>query len=347
MYGIYKITNKLNGKSYIGQSVHCGKRLDEHARGKEQFIDLTIQLEGIENFSLDLLKECNKSEMSYWEDYYIKMYNTHFPNGYNMKWNTSQEIRDTMKVTPVVTQKPARQEVSAQDNRTIDQLMRDERKSFEIDFKKKCEESIRHNGDDRMCYDCKYHLPKMFEEFKKMCKLYFDYDLLCDHTIVEAIEYLEFSETALKLACKQLTASGWMGDKKYFYKAGKEMAMIALKVINSGDENLYAEILPRYGYSDLDLYEKSYQYFPCELTPKGRVRQRHEWNLKNLQKYYHIYTDYNILYGGTVVASKEGIKVCLYLFPPESEKEILRGEELRSAINNAFETYWYKHQGIV
>ena len=23
MEGIYKITNKLNGKSYIGQSVHC------------------------------------------------------------------------------------------------------------------------------------------------------------------------------------------------------------------------------------------------------------------------------------------------------------------------------------
>lgn len=34
MIGIYKITNKLNGKSYIGQSVHCGKRFDEHSKIK-------------------------------------------------------------------------------------------------------------------------------------------------------------------------------------------------------------------------------------------------------------------------------------------------------------------------
>lgn len=35
MVGIYKITNKLNGKSYIGQSIHCGKRLDEHYSGRK------------------------------------------------------------------------------------------------------------------------------------------------------------------------------------------------------------------------------------------------------------------------------------------------------------------------
>ena len=35
MIGIYKITNKLNGKSYIGQSIHCGKRFDEHNKGKQ------------------------------------------------------------------------------------------------------------------------------------------------------------------------------------------------------------------------------------------------------------------------------------------------------------------------
>ena len=28
-------TNKLNNKSYIGQSVHCGKRLDEHSKGTQ------------------------------------------------------------------------------------------------------------------------------------------------------------------------------------------------------------------------------------------------------------------------------------------------------------------------
>jgi hypothetical protein len=33
LIGIYKIENKLNKKSYIGQSIHCGKRLDEHSKG--------------------------------------------------------------------------------------------------------------------------------------------------------------------------------------------------------------------------------------------------------------------------------------------------------------------------
>lgn len=28
-------TNKLNGKSYVGQSIHCGKRFDEHSKGNQ------------------------------------------------------------------------------------------------------------------------------------------------------------------------------------------------------------------------------------------------------------------------------------------------------------------------
>lgn len=86
MIGIYKITNKLDGKSYIGQSIHCGKRLDEHCKGN-QFIDEVIQLEGIENFTFEILKEVNREELSEWEDFYIMKYNTMFPNGYNKRWN--------------------------------------------------------------------------------------------------------------------------------------------------------------------------------------------------------------------------------------------------------------------
>ena len=97
MIGIYKITNKLNNKSYIGQSIHCGKRLDEHCKGS-QFIDEVIQLEGIENFIFEILMETTKEELSYWEDYYILKYNTMFPNGYNKKWNTPKQIRSNIKI---------------------------------------------------------------------------------------------------------------------------------------------------------------------------------------------------------------------------------------------------------
>ena len=96
MIGIYKITNKLNGKSYIGQSIHCGKRLDEHCRGK-QLIDETIQLEGIENFNFEILKSVEKKELSYWEDYYIEKYNTMFPSGYNRRWNCDEKVREEIQ----------------------------------------------------------------------------------------------------------------------------------------------------------------------------------------------------------------------------------------------------------
>lgn len=96
MIGIYKITNKLNGKSYIGQSIHCGKRLDEHCKGG-QLIDEIIQLEGIENFTFEILKEVNEEELSYWEDYYIMKYNSLFPNGYNKRMNCGKEIRVKIK----------------------------------------------------------------------------------------------------------------------------------------------------------------------------------------------------------------------------------------------------------
>lgn len=93
MIGIYKIENKLNKKSYIGQSIHCGKRLDEHSKGS-QLIDKVIQLEGIENFNFEILKEVKKEELNYWEDYYIIKFRTMFPNGYNKKWNCNRETRE-------------------------------------------------------------------------------------------------------------------------------------------------------------------------------------------------------------------------------------------------------------
>lgn len=96
MIGIYKITNQLNNKSYIGQSIHCGKRLDEHCKGN-QLIDEIIQLEGVENFTFEILKTVEKDLLSYWEDYYIMKYNTIFPNGYNKRWNCDEEKRKLIK----------------------------------------------------------------------------------------------------------------------------------------------------------------------------------------------------------------------------------------------------------
>lgn len=93
MIGIYKITNKINGKSYIGQSIDCFKRLEQHFKGSSQFIDEVIQIEGVENFIFEILKQTEEESLSYWEDYYIIKYNTMFPNGYNKRWNCTEYLR--------------------------------------------------------------------------------------------------------------------------------------------------------------------------------------------------------------------------------------------------------------
>ena len=85
---IYKITNILNGKAYIGQSNNPKRRFTEHKniRCKETSVSLigrAITKYGAENFSFEIL--------GYFEDYnqkerdYIEQFGTLFPNGYNLQ----------------------------------------------------------------------------------------------------------------------------------------------------------------------------------------------------------------------------------------------------------------------
>ena len=63
MVGIYKITNKLNGKFYIGQSNDIERRFDEHKRQKNPkiLVDKAISKYGKENFLFEVLELCNLS----------------------------------------------------------------------------------------------------------------------------------------------------------------------------------------------------------------------------------------------------------------------------------------------
>lgn len=59
MYGvIYKVTNRLDGKIYIGQTrVSVKKRFKEHARA-DSLLGKAIRKDGIENFIAEVLEEC-------------------------------------------------------------------------------------------------------------------------------------------------------------------------------------------------------------------------------------------------------------------------------------------------
>lgn len=83
VYGyIYKITNKLDGKSYIGQKKST--KLVEHYWGSGDLITAAIRKYGIDNFDREILEWCNsKEELNTAEIYWIKKFNT-IETGYNL-----------------------------------------------------------------------------------------------------------------------------------------------------------------------------------------------------------------------------------------------------------------------
>lgn len=87
MIGIYKITNKINGKIYIGQSQNCERRFKEHCypnRFKNGYpIDVAIHKYGKENFSFEIIEECKKEELNLKETYWIQYYQSNTSKGYN------------------------------------------------------------------------------------------------------------------------------------------------------------------------------------------------------------------------------------------------------------------------
>lgn len=85
MIGIYKITNKLNNKAYIGQSNNIERRFKEHqTKGASSRIplDIAIQKYGKDNFLYEVLEECEIEQLNEKEKYWITTLETHL-NGYN------------------------------------------------------------------------------------------------------------------------------------------------------------------------------------------------------------------------------------------------------------------------
>lgn len=83
--GIYKITNKINGKMYIGQSIDIKTRWKHHLYTKSRDTQLTkaIQKYGKDNFIFEIICEIPESVLDLYEISYIKYYET-YKNGYNM-----------------------------------------------------------------------------------------------------------------------------------------------------------------------------------------------------------------------------------------------------------------------
>lgn len=110
--GIYKIENKINGKVYIGQSVDVYRRLKKHIweiGSNNNVLYKAFRKYGIENFTYELIEECDIDKLDEREIYYIKKYNSYIEaensNGYNLNigggvnrgWNPSEENRNNFR----------------------------------------------------------------------------------------------------------------------------------------------------------------------------------------------------------------------------------------------------------
>lgn len=90
MIGVYKITNKLNNKCYIGISTDIESRWTYHKKesnwyNKKEYnkkLYRSFRKNGLKPFTFEVLEECLPEELSDKEKYYVALFNS-YHDGYN------------------------------------------------------------------------------------------------------------------------------------------------------------------------------------------------------------------------------------------------------------------------
>ncbi len=104
MIGIYMITNKINNKKYIGQSINIKRRKSEHFYKKcDMVISKSIFKHGKENFDFEILELCEESQLNELEIKYITQYKSNnrefgynIDNGGNCTGKMSEETKQKL-----------------------------------------------------------------------------------------------------------------------------------------------------------------------------------------------------------------------------------------------------------
>lgn len=115
MVGIYKITNLINRKIYIGKSGNIESRWKDHKRHSFDskydsyncYIHCAIRKYGIDNFKFEVIEECKIEELDEKEKYWIKYYGTYpisngrgynvFPGGKSKSFKLSSKDVENIK----------------------------------------------------------------------------------------------------------------------------------------------------------------------------------------------------------------------------------------------------------
>ena len=87
--GVYKLTNLKNQKVYIGQAADISERLKQHIKcglgidTPSNMLYAAMMKDGVENFTFEVLEECERGQLNDREKYYIDFYRAQ-EHGYNM-----------------------------------------------------------------------------------------------------------------------------------------------------------------------------------------------------------------------------------------------------------------------
>lgn len=83
---IYKATNKINGKIYIGQTVRTlGARISDHFRSTVGRFPRALRKYGLDNFDFSVVESCESKEvMNERERYWISFFSSNGSEGYNL-----------------------------------------------------------------------------------------------------------------------------------------------------------------------------------------------------------------------------------------------------------------------
>ncbi len=131
---IYKLTNKLNGLSYVGATKNFKRRMGEHhwnygdKRKICTLVDKAIRQYGWENFTAEVIEVCDAEIADERESHWIKEFNTLEPYGYNCttggtkgtKFSTKSSLRQSAEriektVFPVLQAELDKQQITRTD----------------------------------------------------------------------------------------------------------------------------------------------------------------------------------------------------------------------------------------
>lgn len=108
---IYKSTNKITRKIYIGQTTHTlDKRIKSHLKESKMESNrpfmLSINKHGIDNFEFEIIDSTNNlDELNNKEIYWIDFYNSVSPNGYNVTGGgQGKKMKTTKELSRIISE---------------------------------------------------------------------------------------------------------------------------------------------------------------------------------------------------------------------------------------------------